>query len=162
MTTYPNLQKWTRPENYAGATWEGYYSAGVGQSRDSDDIEESNFAAMWKALQAVNSEAEIIRESHWAVGWVEWIAIPPSDTAGLTVANELKGKLEDYPILDDDDVSEREMNTANTVWKDCYSAKDRIAYMREHRNQFEFQSFADLLGCARGSYFAGYASELIY
>jgi hypothetical protein len=33
--------------------------------------------------------------------------------------------------------------------------------MREHRSQFDARSFADLLGCARGKYFLGYASELL-
>jgi hypothetical protein len=57
-----------------------------------------------------------------------------------------------------------ESEEANRVWKDCYSAAERVAYIRERPDQFDgnFQSFADLLACVRGKYFAGYASELLY
>lgn len=57
------------------------------------------------------------------------------------------------------DVAETE--AAQEVWRTCYSDAERIDYIREHRSQFEFRSFADMLGCVRGRYFAGYASELL-
>lgn len=40
--------------------------------------------------------------------------------------------------------------------------RERVEYIRKHRSQFEFRDFADMLGCVRGKYFAGYASELIH
>jgi len=36
------------------------------------------------------------------------------------------------------------------------------ALIREYRNQFEFRDFADMLACARGKYFAGWAGELLH
>jgi hypothetical protein len=39
--------------------------------------------------------------------------------------------------------------------------KERIAYIRKHRSEFEFADLRDMLSCVRGNYFAGYASELI-
>ena len=54
-----------------------------------------------------------------------------------------------------------ETEEAERVWRDCYSASERIAYIERNRSQFEFRSFADMLGCVRGNYFSGYASELI-
>lgn len=45
-----NLKRWEMPSNYFGEVWPDYYSSGVGQSRDSDCLEESNFAAMLKEL----------------------------------------------------------------------------------------------------------------
>lgn len=103
----------------------------------------------------------VIRENHWAVGWVEWIAIHESDTGALKVADELATGLEDYPVIDESDLSEREMEAANQIWKDCYRVSERIKYIREHRSQFEFSSMADLLACVRGNYFAGYASDIL-
>jgi hypothetical protein len=50
---------------------------------------------------------------------------------------------------------------AQETWRSCYNDAERIEYIRDHRDQFEFRTFADMLGCARGRYFAGYASELI-
>jgi hypothetical protein len=55
-------------------------------------------------------------------------------------------------------VEERE---ADRVWQDCYTDSGRIAYIRKHKDQFNFRSFADMLGCARGKYFGGYASEIL-
>jgi hypothetical protein len=57
--------------------------------------------------------------------------------------------------------SEVELEEANRVWESCYNDRQRIAYMRDHRSQFEFQSFAEMLGCCRGKFFNGYASELL-
>jgi hypothetical protein len=47
-----HLKHWTRPRDYFGAEWSRYYSAGVGQSRDSDCLEQSNFAVMLHELGA--------------------------------------------------------------------------------------------------------------
>jgi hypothetical protein len=44
-----HLQRWTLPPNYFGAEWPDYFSSGVGQSRDSDALERSNFAGMLTA-----------------------------------------------------------------------------------------------------------------
>lgn len=156
-----NLKLWTMPANYAGEVWPAYYSAGVGQSRDSDDLEASNFAAMLKDLGGESETVVVVREGHWAVGWVEWIAIHQDDGKALQIADENVARLESYPVLDEDDWSERETESANSIWKDCYSVSERVAYMREHPGQFEFHDWADMRGCVRGDYFAGYASELI-
>jgi tRNA G10 N-methylase Trm11 len=103
----------------------------------------------------------VVRENHWAVGWVEWIAIHETAIEQLRIADKIAGRLEDYPVVDEELWSEYETEEANQVWKDCYRVKDRIEYIRKHRNQFEFHDFADMLNCVRGKYFAGYASELI-
>ena len=107
----------------------------------------------------------VVRKSHWVVGWVEWIAIeadgtPESDKA-LETADDIQESLKNYPVINDDHFSEVEQEEANEVWTNCYDAAERIKYIREHRNQFEFHDYADLIGCVRGKYFAGYASELI-
>ncbi len=171
-TEYPFLSRWTRPQCYAGAEWPDYYSSGVGQSRESSALERANFDAMLKALGGEQTSEEIddnhdnalvkvVHESHWAVGWVEWIAIHETATDALAIANRIMEKLEGYPVIDEDLWSRYEDEEAQTVWRDCYNVKERIAYIRDHANQFEFSSLADMLGSIRGNYFAGYASELI-
>lgn len=156
-----HLKLWTMPKYYFGETWPDYYSAGVGQSRDSDALERSNFACMLKELGGESETVLVIRESHWAVGWVEWIAIHATEDKALAIADEIKGKLEDYPVVNEDHWSGLECEEANEVWTNCYDVKARIKYIREHRSQFDFRDFADLIGCVRGQYFAGYASELL-
>jgi hypothetical protein len=156
-----HIKRWTMPKDYFGEVWPAYYSSGVGRSRDSDDLEESNFHTMLKLLGGESETVQIVRESHWLVGWIEWIAIHQDDEKALQIADETKGRLEDYPVLDESDWCEREMESANTVWRECYSVAERVKYIRENRYQFEFRDYADLIGCVRGQYFAGYASELL-
>ncbi len=164
MTTYTPkfIKRWTLPPSYFGATWEGFYSSGFGRSRDSDCLERSNFEVAWKALQGVSDNVQIVSENHWAVGWVEWIAIPEDDYKALKAADEMCAAVESYSVLDEDDHSEKEQAVADETWANCYSVKERIAYIRRaSQYEFEFHSLADMLGCVRGKYFAGYASELI-
>lgn len=163
-----NLKRWTMPQCYFGAEWYDYYSSGVGQSRDSDALERSNFKTMLADLGGETGEDDngicgvvVVRENHWAVGWVEWIAIHESNIEALKIADKNKAGLEDYPVLDEEDFCKEEMEEANEVWTNCFDAQERIEYIREHRTQFEFHDFADLLSCVRGKYFAGYACELL-
>ncbi len=103
---------------------------------------------------------EIHRFGHWACGWLEIILVRPGSKAEAE-AQECEACLANYPILDDMHCSEVEQTEANEVWSNCYSTLQRLAYIKSHRSQFEFHSFADMLSCVRGNYFAGYASELI-
>lgn len=160
-----NLRKWTLPDNYIGELWSNHYSAGVGQSRDSSCLEQSNFSVMLAHLGGESELITIVRESHWAVGWIEWIAIEADGSAesnaALAIADELSEQLKNYPILDENDFFEREQEEANSIWKSCYNVSERIAYIRENRYQFDFSDLADMLNCVRGEYFIGYANELI-
>jgi hypothetical protein len=158
---FKHIKKWTMPTSYAGEVWPDYYSSGFGQSRDSDCLERSNFECALNRLGGESETVIVVRESHWAVGWVEWIAIHETDVKTLAIADELREGMESYPVVDEDHWSQVEDDEAQTVWRDCYSAKERLRYVREHRSQFDFRNFADLMGCIRGEYFAGYASELI-
>jgi hypothetical protein len=127
LSAYTHLHKWTRPECYIGAEWHEHYSAGVGQSRDSDCLERSNFAVMLSELGGESDTVIVVRERHWAVGWVEWIAIHETDTAALAVADAACERLANYPVLDEEDYSEREWNAACEVWEQS-SLRDRIKY----------------------------------
>jgi hypothetical protein len=156
-----NLKLWTMPPHYAGETWPNYYSAGLGQSRDSDALERSNFACMLAALGGESDTVIVVREHHWAVGWVEWIAIHADDSAALKIADDIQARLADYPVINEEHWSELEQEDANETWLNCYDDAARLAYIRKNRSQFEFHDYADLIGCVRGKYFAGYASELL-
>lgn len=156
-----NLKRWTMPRSYSGKVWPAYYSSGVGQARDSDALERSNFISMLAAIGGESDTVIVVRESHWAVGWVEWIAIQQDDDKALQLADAMQEWLADYPAINEEHLSDLEQEDANELWANCYSPQERMAYIREHRWQFEFRDMADLLGCVRGQYFAGYASELL-
>lgn len=156
-----HLKRWTHPDHYFGEVWPNYYGSGCGQHRDSDALARSNFICMLRSLGGETDTVIVVRESHWAVGWVEWIAIHQDDDRALQIADEIMEKLEHYPVVSESHWSELEQEEASEVWLTCYSPKERIAYMRKHEDQFEFSDLADMLGCVRGKYFAGYASELL-
>lgn len=156
-----NLKLWTMPDSYCGAVWPAYYSAGLGQSRDSDALERSNFICTLRAIGGESETVQVVRESHWAVGWVEWIAIHQDDDNALRLADEVQAGLADYPVVNEDHWSELEQEDANETWANCYSPQERVDYIRKHRDQFAFHDMGDLLGCVRGKYFAGYASQLL-
>jgi hypothetical protein len=147
MTYEPkNLERWKRPPCYMGEEWYDYYSAGVGQSRDSDVLERANFKSMIDALDEAEVEYEVPHESHWAVGWVEWIAIPDTEVKGLKIADDLIGKLNDYPILDEELYSQMEDEECRETWK-WMSEKDRLEYLIDHVNPPE--EHPDDEACAR-------------
>lgn len=163
MMTYDptHLKLWKMPDHYAGEVWPDYYSSGVGQSRDSDALERSNFTSMLALLGGESETVIVVRESHWLVGWVEWIAIHSSDAKALEIADDAKGRLNDYPVLDENHFSEVEQEDADQTWANCFDWRERIAYIREHRYQFEFHNYRDMLGCIRGQYFVGYPGDLL-
>lgn len=154
---YDHITKWTHPQCYAGATWEDYYSAGVGQSRDSDALERANFQAMRALLKAcpeveVGDECsvQVVRESHWAVGWVEWIAIHESDAVALAVADKAKGKLEDYPVLNEELWSQFEDEECCAMWEGM-DASERIQYFRKRSHTVS--DWRSLMAAMRGSWY---------
>ena len=151
-----HLERWTLPRDYAGQEWPEYYSAGVGRSRDSDCGEESNFDAMLQGLGGESATVQVVRESHWAVGWVEWIAIHESDEQALRAADAMKASLEDYPILDEEDHSRREWEECERVWSDCYSVGERLKYLRKNRCT---DGFRDLRAAVNGDW--GAAANLL-
>lgn len=135
--------------------------APVSRNRDSNCLSESNFAAFVKAMGGESENVQVHRFGHWANGWFEIVLINPALPGLVKQAEELEGALENYPVLDEGDFSEREQDEANATWRNCYTEKERIEYIRKHRSQFDFDSLSDILGCVRGAYFCGYASELI-
>jgi len=148
-----SVKEWKHPEDYLGETWKGWYSAGFGQSRDSDCLEQSNFQTVYDELRPLDSEFEgettvrIIRAGHWAVGWVEWIAIHSSNTAALQRARQLCDRANDYPVLNEEDFSQREWDSCEQVWRDCFDPAERVRYFRKH--SYTSTGLSDLLQAIR-------------
>jgi hypothetical protein len=124
-----HLKRWSMPRYYFGAQWPEYYSAGVGRSRDSDCLEQSNFAVMLTALGGETETVIVFRENHWAVGWVEWIAIHELDAKALAIADAQCERLANYPVLDEDDWSRREYEEQCETWANA-GLQGRIDYCR--------------------------------
>lgn len=109
------MKLWTMPRHYFGQEWDGYYVS-LGQTRDSDSVERSNFRTAWERLNELPGSEDargdekllIVRERHWACGWVEWIAIHESLSEHVTLGNAIDSRISDYPVLSEDDLSRLE------------------------------------------------------
>lgn len=110
-----SLKRWTLPDNYVGARWPNWYVF-LGQHRDSDTLTRSNFICGLREIGGETETVKVIRENHWAVGWVEWIGIRRDDETALRKADEIKAALDDYPVVDESHWSEMEMEEAAEYW----------------------------------------------
>lgn len=147
--------------NYAGEIPEPEWLCLLTRNRDSDCLAESNFRSALRELGGESETVRVDRFGHWACGWWEALSVR-AGSPEHEIAKGISERLESYPVVNEFDFSELESETADEVWRNCYSESARVEYIREHRNQFEFRDFADLMGCVRGRYFAGYASELLH
>jgi hypothetical protein len=95
---------------------------------------------MFDALSAVqdpdgtpdgDATVSIVRESHFLCGWVEWIAIHESDSVALETADKIAAGLEDYPVIDEELVSQLEETDCIEVWS-AMTEKERAEYIRSH------------------------------
>lgn len=124
-----NLTLWSTPEHWVGTPWHGYYVFLL-QHKGSHLMEQSNFIC---GLEAVGGKSETVRvvcESHWAVGWIEWIGIHESDTQALKIADEIAGALADYPVLDECHYCDLEAETIGEYWE-CVALPDRVELCAE-------------------------------
>jgi hypothetical protein len=148
--------------NYLGEIPDPQWLVVMTRNRDSDILTESNWdTALTELGGELENEVEIFRFGHWACGWWEVLCVRDKGTKH-NIGQDIVDRIESYPVLDEDDYSQRENEEANRVWADCYDTRERIEYIRDHRDQFDFHDFKDLLSCVRGEYFPGYASEIIY
>jgi hypothetical protein len=168
MTTLIENTRSAGSSAYFGERGSWFIAAAV--HRDSDCLTRSNFDVFKRELNALpevkawsgdESPIQIERFTHWAVGWCDYLIIDPACQAAVALAESMREQLENYPVADDEHFSATEQTEADETWANCYNPKERIACIRQHRSQFEFSSCVDLLGCVRGKYFAGYASELL-
>ena len=164
---YKHLTPYTKPDNYIGASWFGYYDV-VGRNRDSDVLTESNWGCwlefLTKLLGAadtvIGKESEpigrstfgdetnddiynwtICRESHCMEGWIEIIRV--SELVGadkLQAIDDQLHKLDNYPIFDEDKFSEAEQKEYKDCWHKYGAADD---FRRAVRKAFTKEVAAD-------------------
>lgn len=147
-------------KNYLGQVPDEKWHVLMTWTRDTEIIDESNRNIALVSLGGeIEGSVEIFRFGHWACGYVEYLCVA-SDSPVFKLAQSISEKLENYPILNEEDYSAREYEAANQLWSQM-SHKERIEYIRDNRSQFEC-NFSELLANAKGKYFSGYASELIY
>jgi hypothetical protein len=129
---------WKTPDSYGGFNPVGDYLI-LSRNRDSSILEESNWAVACASLGAVDHDSGNLesrppvytfRAGHWAVGWVEHLLVrPDAPDATLKEAGEIICSLADYPVLSDEDYSEREFNASAEIWERA-SVADRVYYLQ--------------------------------
>lgn len=110
----------------------GQYLVVLSRNRDSSILEESNWDAALKLLGGEsddNGPVQIHRFGHWACGWFELLLVNPDDDAKRAIAEDIENSLSDYPILDDDDYSDREYTYACDTWE-SFTIADRVDYLQ--------------------------------
>jgi hypothetical protein len=90
---------------------------GVAQNRDSDILSLSNFAEALKMLGGESETVQVHRFGHWANGWFEIILINPDDAKAVKTADDIESALAGYPVLSDEDYSEREYADYQQSWE---------------------------------------------
>lgn len=106
------------------------------ETRDSDLIERSNAAALVKWLEsddACEGTWEVTRCAHWAVGWVDHLSyrVLGDDGTPTRIARLVKlwfAALAEYPIADEDRLSELQCEAEGKNWPDI--ASDLIRSVR--------------------------------
>lgn len=102
------------------------------RSRDSDTLTESNFASAKRMLtdlpehqESEDGLVEVHRFGHWACGWFEIILVHPSLAEHV---ESIESALANYPVLDDQDHSEREHEAEWEAWQSW----GHTEYLRKH------------------------------
>ena len=138
-TTYAHLPRYTRPANFAdfGDVPRAEYFVAYGQHRDSDSVTRSNFRSILSQLGGESETVLVLRDSHWAVGWVEAIYVHESNTVRCEIADKIREALEDYPLVDESDHSELEWNEAADYWASC-SVRERVDWITRANTYNEY------------------------
>lgn len=104
--------------------------APVIRTRDSECLEESNFASALESLGGESDTVEVHRFGHWANGWFEIIIVAP-DSPAATEAESIERSLEDYPVLDDTDLSNREYEAYLQEWEHGLLWRDFLRLLKK-------------------------------
>ena len=152
------MELYKRPSDYCGPDYYDCYCF-IGRHRDSSLVEASNWDAITRDMEKKFGEEECgpygdeefdvqgklnedfrkpatwftIRDSHWAVGWVETLYIHKDAKEIVEWATEVQRKLkEDYPVYDDDLYSSMEWEQKQKYWDGC-SPQERVELLHRAR-----------------------------
>lgn len=142
------LPIWERPRDYGGHSPDGDYIVYT-QHRDSSALERSNYRRILedvgkKAVELgqregllgdpVEGETQWVytfRAGHWAVGWVEYIILKQVCPDDLVIyVGEIRARLADYPVYDEDDFSNLEHEEVCEYWSGL-DLKGRIEAIKD-------------------------------
>lgn len=104
----------------------------VGQHRDSDILERSNYRVIVRGMrERFPDSVEEHRFGHWAVGWVEECFIDSTNEEACAAAFEWHESLEGYPVADDSDHSDLEFEERCNSW-DSWGRREFLRAIEKH------------------------------
>ena len=117
------LVAWEWPPYYMGKNYEGNYVL-LSHNRDSGILEKSNYECAIRMLEEETENLDLEEDgfftvcfNHWAVGWIETIMIP-FDSPLVPEAENILCAIESYPVLDEHDYCEKEVEEVECLWRD--------------------------------------------
>jgi hypothetical protein len=122
------------------ADWAVIYT----HNRDSGLLDQSNASVIEKAMKPFSEgdDLDVVFESHshWAVGHVDGFSVRVFKNGEITKAfetyHELAQQLDDYPILDESDYSEREFDaTLDNIKDAAWRLKDQFHLPEDWESQ---------------------------
>lgn len=94
--------------------------------RDSELLDQSNANSIRQALEPFEDEVRLETFSHWAVGWIDAVAVRVGTRAYRTLC-EIIDRLSEYPILDEMDYSNREYEaTLKNIGNSLYQVNKEV------------------------------------
>ena len=126
-----NPSGWDSLDNYMGETEFGEWRCLLTQNRDSGTVTRSNFISAMNELDGEDSlNVKILRFGHWACGWWEMIAVKHNTREHLE-ALDIEKRMKDYPVVNEDHLSELEWNETQDYWNDL-SLREKVDLCKEH------------------------------
>lgn len=129
----PTMELWTQPSDWFGTPWKDHYVF-LGQNRDSDALSRSNFTCALESLGGESDTVHVVRERHWACGWIEWIAIHKDNAGAVEKANDMLAQIDSYPALNESHWSALEhAEFTEHILEEFNGNQDHLeAYMDQH------------------------------
>lgn len=80
-----------------------------------------------------------VRLRHWTVGWIDTIMIHEDSTPDIwNEVNNINDRLSDYPVLDDDDFYEKELDIINESY-DSYIKDEFMDIIKKHFDLYDIE-----------------------
>ena len=134
---YENIHKWQRASNYLGDDLGEYYVI-YSRHRDSDILNLSNWQCLIRDFdQFIKEHGDdyfIPRFGDFLVGWSELILVHESQTNLLKYCNTAIGKINDYPVYDDDHHSNMQMEELEKFIK-----QETDYFLSDHSEDIDYE-----------------------
>lgn len=126
------LPVWRHPPDYGGFSPDGDYLL-YSRSRDSTILDNINYDHILRELRRLDTDGSVydFRAGHWACGWVEHLIVKKAAPKKvLEKACEFFCELAEYPVIDDTEYSNAQVEAITDYWESC-SLSEKVEWCQE-------------------------------